>query len=286
MGAMDGKVVVVTGGNTGIGKATALGLARQGASVVLACRDVAKGEAARVEIAGSVPGADVRVRALDLGKLASVRDFVDSVSRELPRLDVLVNNAGAWPRTRQTTADGLELTFGTNHVGHFVLTNGLLPLLRESAPARIVNISSVLHYRGVMDWDDLQFDRKPYSGTAAYNQSKLANVLFTQALARRLEGTGVVVNAVHPGVVHTELARDFPRLLTAIFHLFTLTPEQGARTSLHVATAPETATMTGKYFEKSRAKTPAKAARDVEAQERLWAVTEQLVATISARAAA
>lgn len=275
MGSMDGRVAIVTGGNTGIGKETVRGLAREGATVVLACRDAAKGEAARAELEPSVGPGKIRVMPLDLADLSSVRTFAAAFGAAFGRLDVLVNNAGVWPTRRQTTRDGFELTLGTNHLGHFVLTQELLPLLKKSAPSRIVNLSSDLHYRGKMDWDDLQFERRSYSAVGAYNQSKLANVLFTNALARRLEGSGVVVNAVHPGVVTTELARGYPKLLVKLFHLFTISPEQGAKTSLHVALASETAAVSGKYFEKCREKPAALDGLSEANQERLWAWTEK-----------
>lgn len=275
---MNGKVCIVTGGNTGIGKETARGLAQRGAKVVLACRDTARGEAARDDIARSTGRKDVEVIALDLGSKASIRAFGERFRAAHERLDVLVNNAGVWRSSRGTTEEGLEATFGVNHVGTWLLTQDLLPLLKKSAPSRVVVLSSKLHYRGRMDWEDLQFERRKYGTTAAYAQSKLANVLFTKALARRLEGTGVTVNAVHPGVVRTELMRDYPKLLVKIFTLFLLTPEQGAECSLHVATAPELAGVTGEYFEKSRIKPAAAEALDEAAQERLWALTEALAA--------
>lgn len=275
---MNGKVCIVTGGNTGIGKETARGLAQRGAKVVLACRDTARGEAARDDIARSTGRKDVEVIALDLGSKASIRAFGERFRATHERLDVLVNNAGVWRSSRGTTEEGLEATFGVNHVGTWLLTQDLLPLLKKSAPSRVVVLSSKLHYRGRMDWEDLQFERRKYGTTAAYAQSKLANVLFTKALARRLEGTGVTVNAVHPGVVRTELMRDYPKLLVKIFTLFLLTPEQGAECSLHVATAPELAGVTGEYFEKSRIKPAAAEALDEAAQERLWALTEALAA--------
>lgn len=274
---MQGKVAIVTGSNTGIGKETARGLAQRGATVVLACRDVVKAGAARDDIARSTGRTDVEVEALDLGSTASIRAFAARFKEKHARLDVLVNNAGVWSTSRGTTSDGFESTFGVNHLGTFLLTQELLPLLKESAPSRVVVLSSALHYRGKMDWDDLQYERRKYSGTSAYNQSKLANVLFTIALAKRLEGTKVTVNAVHPGVVATELARDFPRLLMKIANLFMLTPEQGAACSLHVATAPELSGVTGQYFEKSRIKAPAKASLDEAAQERLWKLSERLL---------
>lgn len=275
---MNGKVCIVTGGNTGIGKETARGLAQRGATVVLACRDTARGEAARDDIARSTGRKDVEVIALDLGSKASIRAFGERFRAAHERLDVLVNNAGVWRSSRGTTEDGIEATFGVNHVGTWLLTQDLLPLLKKSAPSRIVVLSSKLHYRGRMDWEDLQFERRKYGTTAAYAQSKLANVLFTKALARRLEGTGVTVNAVHPGVVRTDLMRDYPKLLVKLFNLFLLTPEQGAECSLHVATAPELAGVTGEYFEKSRIKPAAAEALDEAAQERLWALTEALAA--------
>ncbi|WP_437708358.1 SDR family oxidoreductase [Sorangium sp. So ce448] len=275
---MNGKVCIVTGGNTGIGKETARGLAQRGAKVVLACRDTGRGEAARDDIARSTGRKDVEVIALDLGSKASIRAFGERFRAAHERLDVLVNNAGVWRSARGTTEDGIEATFGVNHVGTWLLTQDLLPLLKKSAPSRVVVLSSKLHYRGRMDWEDLQFERRKYGTTAAYSQSKLANVLFTKALARRLEGTGVTVNAVHPGVVRTDLMRDYPKLLTKLFNLFLLTAEQGAECSLHVATAPELAGVTGEYFEKSRIKPAAAEALDEAAQERLWALTEALAA--------
>lgn len=281
MANLEGKVCIVTGSNTGIGKETARGLAQQGATVILAVRDTAKGEAARADIAASTGRSDVVVMKLDLGDLASVRAFAKEFQEKYPRLDVLVNNAGIWPTTKSTTKDGFETTFGTNHIGTFVLTNELLPILKKSAPARVVVLSSKLHYQGKMVWDDLHFERRKYGATAAYNQSKLANVLFANALARRVEKDGITVNSVHPGVVATELARDYPKFLVKIFHWFLLTPAQGAECSLHVATSEEGGKVTGKYFEKSRQKTAAKDALDEQAQERLWTLTEELVASKS-----
>ncbi len=274
---MQGKVCIVTGSNTGLGKETARGLAQRGATVILACRDVAKAGAARDDIAATTGRKDVEVEALDLGSTASIRAFAARFKERYPRLDVLVNNAGVWMTSRATTAEGFESTFGVNHLGTFLLTQELLPLLKSSAPSRVVVLSSALHYRGKMVWDDLQLERRKFAGPAAYNQSKLANVLFTKALARRLEGTGVTVNAVHPGVVATELAREYPKLLVKLFHLFLLTPEKGAACSLHVATAPELSKVTGEYFEKSKIKLAAKAALDEAAQERLWKLSETLL---------
>jgi NAD(P)-dependent dehydrogenase (short-subunit alcohol dehydrogenase family) len=281
MATLEGKVCIVTGSNTGIGKETARGLAQQGATVVMAVRDLTKGEAARAEIAASTGRSDVALMKLDLGDLASVRAFAREFQEKYPRLDILVNNAGVWTTSRSTTKDGFETTFGTNHLGTFLLTNELLPVLKKSAPARVVVLSSALHYQGKMLWDDLQHERVSFSGPTAYNQSKLANVLFANALARRVEKDGITVNSVHPGVVATELARGYPKFLVKIFHLFLLTPAQGAQCSLHVATSEECGKVTGKYFEKSRQKTAAKSALDESAQERLWKVSEELIAARS-----
>ena len=278
--SMRGKICIVTGSNTGIGKETARGLLRMGATVILACRDLAKAEATRAELATTPGGGRVEVMGLDLADQGSIRGFAAAFRAKHARLDVLVNNAGVWPTSRGLTKDGFELTFGTNHVGTFALTEALLPLLRASAPARIVVLSSTLHYRGTMRWDDLQL-AQGWGATRAYNQSKLANVLFTKALARRLAGTGVTVNAVHPGVVATELARGYPPLMVKLFHLFTISPEKGARCSIYVASAPELAAVTGEYFEKSKAKTAAKEALKVDLQERLWELTQAMLVPVA-----
>jgi NAD(P)-dependent dehydrogenase (short-subunit alcohol dehydrogenase family) len=282
---MAGKIAIVTGSNTGIGKATALGLARGGAQVVLAVRDTAKGEAARAEIVAQTKNDGVVVMALDLGDFASIRAFAAAFAQRFPRLDVLVDNAGVTTRKRTLTRDGFESTFGVNHLGTALLTLELLPLLERSAPSRVVIVSSGLHYRGKMRWDDLQHASGSFSGLAAYNQSKLANVLFANALARRLAGKGVTVNTLHPGVVGTELTRDYPRPIQAVIKVFMLTPEQGAACSLYVATSPAIEGTTGAYFDKSRPKTPSEDARDVAQQERLWALTEQLTGRAARTAA-
>lgn len=284
---MSQRVAIVTGANVGIGRETARGLAEAGFTVVLAVRDVVKGEEARHDIVRSGYGGEapigttkndrVTVLPLDLGSRASITAFVSAFKEAHPRLDVLVNNAGIWPRSKTTTVDGFETTFGVNHLGTFLLTRELLPVLEASAPSRIVVLSSGIHYRGRMEWDDLQFETRRYAGTAAYAQSKLANVLFTKALARRLEGTGVAVNAVHPGVVATELLRDIPRFARTVIKPFLLTPKDGAATSLHVALSEEGARVSGAYFEKSAQRVASRAARDEDAQERLWTLSEKLL---------
>jgi len=245
---------------------------------VLACRDPAKAEAARADIVRSTENPNVVAIPLDLADFATIRAFARTISERYGKVDVLVNNAGVTARRRALTKDGFETTFGVNHLGTALLTLELLDLLKKGDHARVVVLSSGLHYRGKMIWDDLQFTRRKYDGITAYNQSKLANVLFTKALARRLDGAGVTVNAVHPGVVATDLTRDYPKALIAVFQLFLLTPERGADCSLFVATAPELAGVTGQYFEKSRAKPASREGQDVEAQERLWRLTDELLA--------
>jgi NAD(P)-dependent dehydrogenase (short-subunit alcohol dehydrogenase family) len=275
---MNGKVCIVTGSNTGIGKETAKGLAQRGAKVVLACRNVAKAEAARDEIASATGRRDIEVMTLDLASKSGIRRFVDQFTSSHDRLDVLVNNAGVFKTARHTTSDGLELTLGVNHVGTFLLTQGLLPLLEKSAPSRVVVVASKLHTSGKMNWEDLQCERRKYGGQAVYNDSKLANVLYAKALARRLEGKRVTVNALHPGVVATELIRDLPWLVVKAAQLFMLSPEKGAACSLHVASAPELEAVSGEYFDGSRVVPASDTARDTAAQERLWEITETLVA--------
>jgi NAD(P)-dependent dehydrogenase (short-subunit alcohol dehydrogenase family) len=283
---MAAKIAIVTGSNTGIGKATAVGLAKAGAQVVIAVRDTAKGDAARAEIVAETGNESTLVLPLDLGDFASIRSFVAAFSKRFDRLDVLVNNAGVTMRERTTTKDGFESTFGVNHLGTALLTRELLPLLEKSAPSRVVIVSSDLHYRGKMQWDDLQQTKGSFRGLAAYNQSKLANVLFSNALAKRLEGKGVTVNALHPGVVATDLLRGYPKAVAAVAKLFMLTPERGAACSLYVATSPEVASTTGAYFEKSKPKTASSDARDVAQQERLWSITDELIANASRQRAA
>lgn len=277
-----GKVVLITGGNTGIGKQTAIALARMGASVTITSRNPDKGAAALADIRRAAGSDAVECMRLDLASLASVRSFAAEFLATHPRLDVLVNNAGLTLSQRSETEDGFESTFGINHLGHFALTGLLLERLKHSAPARIVVLSSDAH-RGALrglDFDDLQA-RRGYSAMGSYCKSKLANLLFTLELAERLQGSGVTVNAVHPGVVATEFAGadDVPGLfgyLVKVSHLFSISPEKGARTSVHVASSPAIEGVTGKYFVRSKQVRPSRAALDKQAALRLWEVSEQL----------
>jgi len=280
---MKGKICIVTGGNTGIGKATVEGLARQGATVVLACRDLDKGRAALADIKAKVPDAELELMRLDLASLASVREFAKAFTEKFTRLDVLIENAGVSTGKRQLTADGFEMDFGVNHLGHFLLTELLLPTLEASAPSRVVVVSSSVHKGAKIDFDNLQGE-KSWSIMRFYGQSKLANMLFVRSLAKRLEGKGVVVNALHPGVIASELARDFPAPMRWMASIFFKSTEQGARTSLHVATSKAAGDVSGKYFADSKETKPGDEALDDAVAERLWTESERLIAKASASA--
>jgi NAD(P)-dependent dehydrogenase (short-subunit alcohol dehydrogenase family) len=272
---MKDKVALVTGANSGIGFEIARGLLARGATVVLGCRDLKKGVIAREQLV-SLTGNDAAVvMQLDLANLARLRNFVPKFQARFDRLDCLVHNAGVWPRTRRKTEDGFELTLGVNHLGPFFLTDALLPLLVRSAPARVVVLTSSMHREGAFNFEDPQFKVRQHHGGTAYAQSKLANVLFTFALARRLAGQGVTVNAVHPGVVATGLRREAPP--NAREPKNPLSPEEGAVGPLLLATSSALAAITGAYFEGMEQKPAAAAANDVKAQERLWALSRALL---------
>jgi len=279
-----GKTAVITGGNTGIGKATATELVRRGARVVITARDAAKGERAVATIRAELEDGDAPVswRFLDLASCDSIRDFARALEAELPALDVLIHNAGLILSQRRETVDGIEATFGINHLGPFLLNRLLEDLLRRSAPPRIVVVSSDAHRnaRGGLDFDDLQ-GRRSYNGPRAYSHSKLANILFTRELARRLAGSGVTANCLHPGVVATDFTRDGDAggLWGFVFKWFRplmATPEQGARTVVCLACEPALAGTSGGYFARCRPARPAPPALDDAAARRLWEVSEEL----------
>ena len=281
--AMDGRVVLVTGGNAGIGKETAVALAAMGARVVFTARDAARGEEALAEIRTRSGNDGVEVVALDLASFASVRDFAKRWGDEHDRLDVLVNNAGLILNSRRETGDGNEMTFQVNHLGPFLLTHLLRDQLVAGDDARVVNVASDAHSsaRRGLDFDDLQ-STQHYRGFRVYGKTKLANILFTRELARRWDDTGVIANAVHPGFVASSFGRDgdtgrFGALLFPLLKPFALSPEQGARTQVYVASAPELAGITGGYWVKSAPATPSAAAQDDAAAARLWEVSEELV---------
>lgn len=281
---MSGRTVVVTGANSGIGQATAAALAAAGATTILTGRDKARCQAAVDEIRRRSPSAEVDAVVFDLGDLGSVRGGAAEILERWPRLDVLVNNAGVVYSQRRETVDGLEATFAVNHLGPFLLTSLLLDRLRASAPARVVTVASTAHKsaRHGLDFDDLQSTRH-YRAMSVYGRSKLANILFNAELARRLAGSGVTANCLHPGTVATGYGRDGDTNGVLAFGLqvikpFILTPEKGARTSVFLAASPEVAEVTGAYFVKCRPRRPSKAAQDAEAARRLWEVSEALTA--------
>ena len=285
-GELRDRVIVITGGNAGIGKETAVGLAQKGATVVITARDQQRGAAALEEIRGRTGRDDERlvVMPLDLASFASIRAFASDLLDRSDRLDVLVNNAGLVLRQRRETADGFETTFGVNHLGHFLLTDLLLDRLRAGESARIVNVSSDAHKqaRNGLDFDDLQSTRR-YRGFAVYSKSKLANILFTRELARRLDGTNVTVNALHPGFVASRFGRDgdtgrLGDVAMLVTRPFAINAAQGALTSIHVASSPDVDGITGQYWYKCALATPSRAAQDDAAARRLWQVSEQLIA--------
>ncbi|XP_049643020.1 retinol dehydrogenase 13 [Suncus etruscus] len=280
-----GKTVIVTGANTGIGKQTALELARRGAKVILACRDLDKCEEAAKFIRGETLNRRVSARQLDLASLQSVRDFAAKVIQEEEHVHVLINNAAVMRCPHWTTQDGFEMQFGVNHLGHFLLTNLLLDKLKASAPARIINLSSLAHVAGHIDFEDLNWEQRVFDTKAAYCQSKLAVVLFTKELSRRLQGTGVTVNALHPGVARTELGRH-TGMHTSAFSSFTLgpifwllvkSPQLAAQPSTYLAVAEELEGVSGKYFDGFKEKSPSPEAEDEEVARKLWAASAHMV---------
>lgn len=279
--SVENKVCVVTGGNSGIGRSTAIGLARQGARTVIVSRSRDKGEAAVAYIVEASGSQHVELVVGDIGTFATTRALADTLLARYPEIHVLINNAGLWMTERVVNEDGLENTFAVNHMGAFLLTRLLLDRLKASAPARIVNVSSRGHRLGKVDFDDLQAERG-FGKIQAYCNSKLCNVLFTHALAKRLEGTGVTANTVHPGTVKSNLGSNSSGVIRWVFDkvgpVFFLSEAKGARTSIHVATEPSLSDVNGAYFRSSKQVKPSKAGQDDAAAERLWTVSEALLA--------
>ena len=278
---LTGKVAIVTGANTGIGKVTAMELARLGARVFLACRSREKTLSVVEEIREKSGNPEVEYLELDLASFESIRECAEAFrARGIP-LHLLVNNAGV-AGAGGLTRDGFELTFGVNHLGHFLLTRELLGVME--APARIVNVASTAHYSaGAIDYSTLRQPSRNLTGLSEYNVSKLANVLFSGELGRRLKGTGIQVYSLHPGVVGTDVWRHIPRPLSWIFRWvvrpFMLTEEQGARTTMYCAASPEVALETGLYYDRCRTKRPSKVGEEVAAAEELWRHSDKWVGT-------
>jgi NAD(P)-dependent dehydrogenase (short-subunit alcohol dehydrogenase family) len=269
------KVCIVTGANGGIGRETAFGLARQGATVVLACRDPSRAELARREIAQATRNEQIHALPLELAAPQSIDAFVSAFSASFGRLDVLINNAGVICRQRRVTQRGDEATFATNYLGPFKLTRALLPLIVEAPAGRIVSLSSSLHVNATLEWDDLLFERRPYRAFEAYKQSKLAIVVFIKALARRLHGTRAVANAVHPGVAGSDITRDYGKVGLAAQRLLLMSPRRAAMAPLHLATSAAVDAVSGEYFDRMKRVPSSPLADDREAQDRLWQLSER-----------
>jgi len=274
------KVCIVTGANSGIGKETALGLAKEGVSLVMLVRNPERGQEAKDYIIAESSNEHVDMMVCDLSSMAEIRRFTVEFSQRYNRLDILVNNAGAVFSKREVTIDGFERSLAVNYLAPFLLTHELLPLLKSSAPSRVINLTSGLHSRGKVNLDDLQSKNK-YKRMEAYQSSKLMVLLFTYKIARTLDGTGVFVNAVSPGFVATNLGRSSgSRLSSIMFGMmkpFQLTPVEGAETSLYVATSPELDGVSGKHFAKCQEKETAEVSYDITLQDDLWEQTIQML---------
>ncbi|WP_460463787.1 SDR family oxidoreductase [Arthrobacter pigmenti] len=275
---MVGKTVLITGATSGIGRATAAGLAMMGAQLAITGRDRRRTEdtARDIRAAG---GGKVNVFVADLSSQSEVLRLAEEVLQGLSRIDVLINNVGGYWNTRHATVDGLEHTFALNHLAPFLLTNLLSDRLKQSAPARVVTVSSNAQAAGTIDFDDLQGERS-YSGAKSYSQSKLANVMFTYELARRLQGTSVTANALHPGMVSTSFGNGDPgaiqRLIVPFMRPFMKSPDRGAATSIHLASAPDLGQVTGRFFANSRPRKSSKSSYDEAAAARLWRASADL----------
>jgi NAD(P)-dependent dehydrogenase (short-subunit alcohol dehydrogenase family) len=275
---MQGKVVVITGGTSGIGQVAAERLAAMGARIVLVARSKSRGEAALGRLHELASAQAHRVHYGDVSRLADLNRLVTEIRAAEPRIDVLINNAGAVFGQRQVTEDGLELTFATNHISYFVLTDGLREQLAAAGTARVINTSSHAHYRAKIDFDDLQSERN-YKAFPVYYLSKLCNILFTRVLARRLAGTGVTVNSLHPGFVNTRFGDQtggWTERLFGVLKLFAISPEKGAETIIYLASSGDVAKTSGLYFYKCKPVEPSKLALDDAVAERLWTETAKL----------
>ncbi|KAG7455428.1 hypothetical protein MATL_G00256720 [Megalops atlanticus] len=276
---LDGKTVIITGSNTGIGKETARDLAKRGARIIMACRDLGKAEVAQKELIEDSGNQSIIVKKLDLSDTKLIREFAEVIIKEEKQVNVLINNAGVMMCPFSKTADGFEMQFGVNHLGHFLLTYLLLDLIRRSAPARILNVSSMAHTWGTINLDDINSEKR-YNDRRAYGQSKLANILFSRSLAKRLEGTGVTVYALHPGIVQTELGRHLNtplRVAYTIVKPFLKTPVQGAQTSIYCAVEPALENESGHYYSDCAQATCSRTATDDEMAQKLWELSCQML---------
>ncbi|MGH7821709.1 MAG: SDR family oxidoreductase [Candidatus Binatia bacterium] len=279
-----GKTCLITGPTAGIGRETALALAERGANLVLVCRNRARGDETVREIREKTANEQVELMIADLSSQEEIRRLAGAFLATQRPLHVLINNAGVFNLRRSTTVDGIETVFAVNHLAYFLLTMLLLERLKESAPARIVNVASDAHHWGTLDFDDLGGERR-YRPMKIYGQSKLANIAFTYELARRLEGTGVTVNCLHPGAVGTRLGSNngwVAGMLLPLLRPFMRTPEKGAETSIYLASSPEVRGVSGKYFFDCRERRSSRESQDAEVGSRLWKLSEQLTGAVGA----
>jgi len=276
---MKDKICMVTGATTGVGEVTALELARKGAVVVLVGRDQVRSEVAVSKIRQEIANSKVYYLLSDLSSQAQIHQLAEAFRAKFERLDVLVNNAGGYFFKRQLSVDGIEMTFALNHLNYFLLTHVMLDLLEASAAARVVNVASNAHKEHQLNFDDLE-NAYRYNGLKAYGRSKLANILFTYELARRLEDTAITINALHPGLVSTNIGNNNGWLISKVWSFITrkgLTPEQGARTNIFLASSAEIANISGKYFVGDKAVFSNRASYDLESARRLWVISKQMV---------
>jgi NAD(P)-dependent dehydrogenase (short-subunit alcohol dehydrogenase family) len=265
---MKDKIVLITGVTSGIGKETAIGLARLGATVVFTARDDARGASTREEIVRVTGNDHVEMLHCDLASLESIRSCCAEFKHKYQHLHVLINNAGVWDFTRRESKDGIENILATNYLAPFLMTSLLLDVMKQSRPSRIINLTSGLH-SGTINFDDIEFKHK-FSGMKAYAQSKLAIILFTRLLAKKLDGTGVTVNCVHPGMNKTNLGRDAGAFSRAMFKVMGSDPKKGAETSIFLATSPDVASVTGEFWARNAIKKASKTSYDMDLAQRLW----------------
>lgn len=273
---MEGKVCIITGANSGIGKETALALAKMNATVVMLCRNKQRGEKAQKEIIEQSRNKNVDLILCDLSSLKDIKNFISEFKNKYEKLHVLINNAGVMLKNRTISLDGFEMNFAVHVLGPFLLTNSLLDILKKNAPSRIINIASAAHKRAKIDFEDLQSENKKYRLFSAYGISKLAEILFTYELSRRLEGTKVTANAVHPGVVATNLGRDQSKFSQWFAKKFFKSPEEGAQTSIYLASSSEVEGITGKYFINKEPRESSIESYNEENAERLWKICEEM----------